>query len=66
MDQKEIKKIAQEYADMMADLFPEVKEKRKYRDKLAQAENVIRLLLRNYDVTPKITTRQLPYQMSTL
>lgn len=56
MTQEEINKVAQEYAEEMAELFPELKEKRKYRDKIAQAGNVINLLLRNYNVTPKDNT----------
>ena len=31
MTQEEINKVAQEYAEAMAKLFPELKEKRKYR-----------------------------------
>lgn len=53
MTQEEINKVAQEYAETMAKLFPELKEKHKYRDKIAQAKNVINLLLCNYNVVPK-------------
>ncbi|WP_288861660.1 hypothetical protein [uncultured Bacteroides sp.] len=56
MTQEEINKVAQEYAEAMAKLFPELKEKRKYRDKIAQPQNVIHLLLCNYNVIPKDNT----------
>lgn len=53
MDYNEIKSISQEYAEMMAKYYPEIREKTKFRDKMAQAENIIRLLLQKYDVIPK-------------
>lgn len=53
MTQEEINKVAQEYAKAMAKLFPELKEKRKYRDQISQAKNVINILLSNYVVFPK-------------
>lgn len=56
---EEIKKIAREYADGLAKWFPELNERNKYRDKVAQAGNVIRLILRDYCIVPKSKAREL-------
>ena len=53
MTDEDINKIAKEYADWLARWFPEIKERNKYRDKMSQAKNVIRLILRDYAIVPK-------------
>ena len=59
MTKEDINKIAKEYAEWLAQWFPEMKERNKYRDKMSQAKNVIRLIQRDYIIVPKSKVREI-------